>query len=295
MTLSSEVNARAELVNYDVGGTIGKLPLIELDTAFIEQALNSAEARLLQLEVSLERAEARALYLEREFNRIDMLHRDDRATGIRRDASEQEMVQARLGVSAVRAELAVARATFNELDERRERHYIFAPKGWVVIARMVEPGEVVSPGKPIAQAADFRRLVVPFAVSMEELEALKAIKGDIEVRVEGTKARARINWINPAFDEQTRKTHLELSLRSYKGEKRGGLKVTVPLKVKAEGLLVPKAALVSRYGNPRVKLAASGEMVQVIIISESTEHVFVASGDARLAPGVELMPAGEKR
>ena len=293
MTVTSEVPGKATSVNYDVGDTVGKKPLIEVDTVFIDQALISARARVVQLEVSSERAEARALYLEGEFIRMDSLHKEDRATGIRRDASHQEMVQSRLEVDSVKAELAVASASLAELTERRARHRISVPAGWIVTARLVEPGEIIQPGQPLAKAADFRRLVVPLAVSKAELDAIKGKKGDIPVRIEGQGVKARLNWINPAFDELSRKTHIELSLAGYKGERRGGLKVTVPISVKAEGMLVPKAALLSRYGNPRVRLASTGESVQVIVISESGDDIVISSHDPRLSPGVVLSPAAD--
>ena len=293
MTVTSEVSGKALHVNYDVGDTVGKKPLIEVDTVFIDQALISARARVVQLEVASERAKARALYLEGEFNRMDSLHKEDRATGVRRDASHQEMVQSRLEVGSVRAELAVASASLAELAERRARHMISVPAGWIVTARLVEPGEIIQPGRPLAKAADFRGLVVPLAVSKAELDAIKGKKGDIPVQVEGLQASARLNWINPAFDERTRKTHIELSVAGYKGENRGGLKVTVPLSVKAEGMLVPKAALFSRYGNPRVRLASTGESVQVIVISDRGDNIVISSHDSRLAPGVVLSPAAD--
>lgn len=297
MTVTSEVAGRARRVNYDVGDTVGaQKPLIEVDTVFIDHAVLSAEARVVQLEVSAERAESRALYLENEFNRMDSLHKEDRATGIRRDAAHQEMVQARLAVDSVGAELARARASLAELSERRERHRITVPAGWIVTARLVEPGEIIQPGGPLARAADFRRLIVPLAVSKAELDALKHNKGDIPVRIEGREAKARINWINPAFDEQTRKIHIELALIGYKGERRGGLKATVPLSVQAvqaEGMLVPRAALISRYGNPRVRLASTGESIQVIVISINGDDIVISSHDERLSPGVVLSPAAD--
>ncbi len=293
MTVTSEVSGKALHVNYDVGDTVGKKPLIEVDTVFIDQALISARARVVQLEVASERAEARAQYLEGEFNRMDSLHKEDRATGIRRDASHQEMVQSRLQVDSVRAELAVASASLAEFSERRARHMISVPAGWIVTARLVEPGEIIQPGRPLAKAADFRRLVVPLSVSKAELDAIKGKKGDTPVQIEGQQGSARLNWVNPAFDERTRKTHIELSVVGYKGESRGGLKVTVPLSVKAEGILVPKAALFSRYGNPRVRLASTGESVQVIVISVSGDNMLISSHDPRLAPGVVLSPAAD--
>ena len=57
--------------------------------------------------------------------------------------------------------------------------------------------------------------------------------------------------------------------------------------IATEGLLVPKTAIVNRYGNPKVKLINTDEYVSVIILRESGNDLIVAENE-KLLPGTEL-------
>ncbi len=100
-------------------------------------------------------------------------------------------------------------------------------------------------------------------------------------------ARAAVNWINPEFDEKTRKLSIELILRSYPGPKRGGLTCRLVLKTVAEGVWVPKQAVISRYENPRVFLKKSGDEVKVLVLGQTKNHLIIAD-NPRLPPGTLL-------
>ena len=80
---------------------------------------------------------------------------------------------------------------------------------------------------------------------------------------------------------------MELEVHGYSGDHRGGLRLTLPLKVYSGGLQVPKVAVINRYENPRVKIKSTGEEIAVIVLGETNDYLTI--GDNRqLAPGVEL-------
>lgn len=64
--------------------------------------------------------------------------------------------------------------------------------------------------------------------------------------------------------------------------------MTLPLEVFSEGLQIPKAAVINRYENPRVKIKSTGEEIAVIVLGETTDHLMIGD-NRRLAPGVELV------
>jgi hypothetical protein len=105
--------------------------------------------------------------------------------------------------------------------------------------------------------------------------------------LDGRPARAAVDWVNPEFDEKTRKLSIELALRSYPGPKRGGLVCQLALQTVTENLWVPKQAVISRYENPRVFLKPSGTEVQVLVLGQTENHVVIAR-DPRLPPGTRL-------
>ena len=162
-------------------------------------------------------------------------------------------------------------------------------RGLIMTVKVAEVGEIIGQGIPLARISDFRELAVPLSVTAPELQAIKALPDPFPGKLEGKDVKVSVNYINPEFDEVSRKMNLELVLRNYQGERRGGLKLEIPIQTKTEGLLVPKAAVVNRYENPRVTLKDTEESVSIIIIGE-TETSYIIAENNRLFPGMELLP-----
>ena len=289
-TITAEVTGKVLNVNYDVGETATAEPYVEVDTTFVDFRIQEATDALRRLEVSLRQARSRAEYLQREFKRIDTLHKGDRATGVRRDAARQDMDQSRLELERLGFQHSSYATKLEELGETRQRHSVYLPRGWRLTARSVQPGEVVSPGIALGRVADFRQMVVPLSVAEAELKAMRALKSPLKAMLNGRAVRAKLIRINPEFDERTRKRSVELLLSGYGAPHEGGLRFEISLAIRAEGFVVPRAAVIERYSNPRVRLKGTGETVRLLVIGTVGQGVLV-SPDARLTPGTALMPA----
>lgn len=287
MTVSSEVAGRILHVHYDVGQTVGDKAFFEIDPTFIDFQIRSTRHSLQKIEAALLKNASGVAYLEKEFRRIDQLHKGERATEVKRDAAEEELSQAKLERKTLDAEKAVLQTALSELQERKRRHSISAPKGWIVIRKMAEAGELVTAGTPVAMLGDFRQLTIPLSVSGQELESIRSLGEEFEAQLEGKVVKARLKWVNPEFDEKTRKLGIELILTGYDGEKRGGLRFSLDLETETEGLWIPKEAVISRYDNPRVILKESGETVNIMVLGDSDGHLIV-SADKKLKVGAEL-------
>ncbi len=284
-TLACEVAGKVTQVNYDVGQVMGEKPFLEIDPTFVDFQIEQAQWTLEKLGVARSRGASRLAYLQKEFKRVDTLHQGSVAPLSKLEGAAEELDQARLMVQTTDVEIKALKTQLKELKERRLRHTVTAPAGWVIVQRRVEPGEIVAAGTPLAQAADFTRLVVPLFVSGEELAVLRQSE-DIAVKVEGRPGRARINWVNPQFDERTRKLAVELVLVEHTGDVRGGLLTELVLDVGAQGLMLPKKAVVDRYDNPYV-VVKGGRTVPIVILGESGEDLMIAAQET-LAPGTEL-------
>jgi len=292
ITLTSEVGGRVKAVNYEVGQAVQNAPFVEIDTTFIDLSLESTQKQLERLRAAEKRAESHARYLAKEFKRISSLYKQGSTSASKYDASEQQLAQANLELGSVSAERGAVEVGLKELREKRRRHMVGPPEGWVITGRMVEPGEVVAPGQPLGKASDFSSLVVPLSVSLREYEELSAIGNTMEARLEGRPVEAGVNWQNPDFDERTRKSAVEIAIVNTAGlAPRGGLTLELPVMVRTEGLLVPRGAVSWRYENPMVVLRATGVSVPVIVTDESGDGLIVAD-DGSLRPGDELLPAG---
>lgn len=287
-TVSSEVSGKVLKVNYDVGETVGEKPFFEIDPTFINFQIESTRQSLAKIKAAHKKNESRIAYLKKEFKRIDILHKGDRATEVKRDAAQEAFDQARLERNTLKAEKQVLNIALKELQERKKRHNVYAPKGWIIIGKTVEPGEIISTNTPLAKVGDFQNLVIPLSVSGRELEAIQALPEEFDARLEGRQIKARLNWVNPEFDEKTRKLSIELLLINYNKEKRGGLSFSMPFEIDAGGYWVPKSAVVNRYENPRVIVKGTEETVNIIILGESDGHFIIAENKS-LPVGTELV------
>lgn len=287
MMVSSEVSGRVLSVNYEVGDLIAEKPVVEIDPTFIDFKIKSIRQSLRLLEKNLKKADERVKYLDREFVRMDRLHKEDRATEVKRDAAEQEFIQARLAYDSVFIEKQKLEVSLNELLELKDRHMIYAPSGWNMVGKMVETGEHVIQGTPLARISDFQTLVVPLSVSGEELEVIYGLNSEFSAYLEQEPVKSAIRWINPEFDEKTRKLGIELLIKQYSGQKRGGLRFSLPLKLPLQGIQVPKNCVINRYENPRVILKTTGETINVMVLGETDGHLYI-NEDSRLLPGTEL-------
>ncbi len=294
VTLSSEVAGRVIKINYDDGQVVGKLPFLSVDPTFIDLEINSTEQTLKQLQITHRKRRSRVGFLDKEFRRIDNLFRRGSSPESRRDTAREDVDQARLDLKAIGVDIAVAKTRLQELRERKRRHEIYAPAGWIVVAKQVEAGELVTVNTPVARVADFEHLVVPLSVSAQELAAIQQLTPEFDVLLDDKPAKAAINWVNPEFDEKTRKLKIELILRSPPGPKRGGLTCRLALKTATEGLWIPKEAVISRYENPRVFLTESGAEVKVLVLGQTENHLIIAD-DRRLPPGTRLRAAVRSR
>lgn len=284
--VASEVAGKVLSVHYDIGQTIATKPFVEIDPTFIRFQIDQVSWSLKKLKVSRDRVNSRLTYLEKEFERIERLLRGDATTQTRYDAAAEELDQARLELRNTDLEINTLKIQMEELQERRDRHNIVVPKGWVVVDRRVEPGEIIAAGTLLARIADFEHLVVPLVVSGEELAAIRKMN-PVKVRLEGKPVRAVLNWVNPEFDERTRKLAVELRIQGYDGPRRGGLQAELILEVATQGLMVPKAAVENRFDNPRVTVKDDGKSIPIIILGEDNGHVLIADNPA-LSAGTEL-------
>jgi len=288
-SVSAEISGKVLAVHYDIGDRIGEKPFIEIDPTFVDFQIKRTSESLERIEITIKKAHSRVSYFEKESQRISKLHKEDMATESKRDSVLQDLDQARLEIESALKEQSVLKTQLSELKERRSRHRIWAPKGWIVTDRNVEENENVQPGSPLARVSDYRKLVVPLYVSNEELSAITSLPHEFDAKLEGAPVKVSVNWINPEFDEKTRKLNIELIISNYEGTKRGGLKLSLPVHVKTEGFYVPKSAVSMRYENPTITLKHTGEVIQLLVLGDAGDYLLVAE-DERLTPGIELIP-----
>ena len=147
--------------------------------------------------------------------------------------SEAQLQEAEALLEAAKTELARA-----ELDI--EHMVIRAPFDGALQDRMVEVGDYVKTGDPVATFVDERKLIVSANVS--EFDAHYVVKGQpASARLAtGQLVDGRIRYVAPVADEATRTFTVELEVDNSAGNYRGGM--TAALMIPAETIMAHKVS-----------------------------------------------------
>jgi HlyD family secretion protein len=188
-----------------------------------EKQLDDARARRLQAEARLQAAKDRAAAAEATRARL--------AAGTRPEE-----------IAAARARLAAVDATLATLEHDRSEALIRAPSGGVVTSRLVEPGELVGAGAPVAVVIDLDRAWVNAYVEEPLVPALRIGGAAVIVTDAGDRLDGRIAFIAPRaeFTPRNVQTASERAKLVYRvkistDNRQGVLKPGMPVEVELQG------------------------------------------------------------
>ncbi len=220
MTLSTEIAEKIKQIFIDIGDPVPKNGNIAcLDDTFVKIDIRLMANEIAQHQVDID-------YYRKQVNRYKKLVERNNAAISQLDEFERKLAN------------AVQLAQFKKLKKRRlqeklKRHCIKAPQGWKMIERLAEPGQWLNVGDPVAKVGDYRSLLVPLALSVSEMRALKHKQYDLTVKLPEYELTvpSRIGRISPSFDEKSRKIQVDLILQKKLPVHRGGLRVEVTLEL----------------------------------------------------------------
>ena len=238
--LSAETDGRVEFIGAERGSNVERGGVIvRLDERDRSARLAQAKATVKQREVQYEGR----LKLQTESY-----------------VSEAQMQEAIAQLEAAKAELRRA-----ELD--LEYRYIRAPFDGALQSRIVEVGDFVKSGDPIATFVDNRKVIV--AANVSEFDAGHVTVGEpAEARLAtGETVHGRIRYVAPVADEATRTFAVELEVDNQDGALRAG--GTAELFIPAERLqahrVSPSLLTLDDAGNIGIKIVNDDGQVEFIV------------------------------
>ncbi|MBN2181257.1 MAG: efflux RND transporter periplasmic adaptor subunit [Sedimentisphaerales bacterium] len=273
---------RIVTVSAEVQGRIERIPLTEGSKVRAGNLLVRLNADLIKPQVAITEAQVERDQIE--FERMkDLVEMDATSQSDFDDANTQ---------------LAVSKAQLKEIRASLERTDINAPINGVLNDVLVEEGEYVQPGTPVAEIVDIDtvKIVVDvperdisFFTVGAEAEVFFRYRGD-EKSLTGT-----ITFISELADQQTRCTSVEITLQNKQGLMRSGQIVRVQLtrrKIK-DAILIPLLAVIPMENSNAVYVVNSkqAQRREVKLGIYSGDRVRVISG---LEPGDKLIIAGHR-
>ncbi len=177
----------------------------------VKQAL-AAEANLAAVTAELEGAQNQLALVQAVWAEpVALLVAADRAEGLYRQG-EAAMAVAEAGLAAKRAqarpeEAAVARAELRAAEAALSRVWvqmgqlvIRAPRGGVILSRMVEPGEVTAAGAPLMTLADLESVTLRVFISEAEIGGVR-VGQTASVRVDALPGEVLAGTVEYIADE----------------------------------------------------------------------------------------------
>ncbi|RZV39225.1 MAG: efflux RND transporter periplasmic adaptor subunit [Chromatiales bacterium] len=240
VNLAAETDGRVEYVGAERGASLERGDLIvRLDKRDRNARLAQAEATLKQREV--------------EFDARSRLK------------SDSYVSEAQLQEAVALLETARAEVTRAELDLTYMR--VRAPFAGALQARMVEIGDFVKRGDPIATYVDNRSIIV--SANLSEFDAKYVNVDDpAEARLAtGETVRGRIRYVAPVADEATRTFAVELEVDNAEGLLRAG--GTAELRIPAEAVFAhrvsPSLLTLDDAGNVGIKIINDRGEVEFVV------------------------------
>lgn len=258
--LVAETPGRVLELFGDIGDALDDGRFARLDDTFLRLDLD-------EIAVQQDRLRAQIEFDQREVKRYQELARQSNASASQLDTLEQ----------ALRNnghELRVLEVKARALTERLARTTVRGQTGWRITARSVEPGQWVHEGETIGRAADFSALIVPFALTPEQFEALQAQTEPLALRIptQGVRVPASIYRANPGFDPETRKIAVDLRIDAPLDAARGGLRAELSLQLpeRTGAVSLPASALEHSYDEYWIT-REDGERLRVLLLGEDRD------------------------
>jgi membrane fusion protein (multidrug efflux system) len=258
VTIGSEVAGKVAKITFEAGAHVqaGDL-LVQLDTSTEEAQLRSAEATAELARVNVERS--RDLAAKATISKAEL------------DASEAQFKQAVAQADSIRAVIA--------------KKSVRAPFAGRLGLRLVNLGQILKEGDPIATLETLDPIYVNFSVPQQRLPVIDA-GGLVHVTTDAAPGQVfdgKINAVSPEIDTATRNIRVQATVTNSDEKLRAGMfaNVEIVLAKQEKVLAIPATSvLYAPYGDSvfvidEKKNEKTGEMEKIL------RQQFIRLGDAR--------------
>jgi len=245
-TVSAQISGRIKEINFDVGSRVNKGQVIlRIDEREAAQALAGSNAQVMQAQVMLQNAKA-------TYERSKQLFEQ-------KFISQSALDKAQADYLVARAQAAASEASAGQASLTRGYSDVIAPYGGVVAARLVEVGEMVTPGKPMMVGFDPAEMRVIVSVPQYKLQDIGTHpKVMVELPSLNRWVKAASISVQPLADARTHSTQVRVYLPNDEAGVYPGMFVRAHFVVgKADKLVIPNGAVLHR-----------SEVVAVYVVDE---------------------------
>ncbi len=280
--LASEFEGLVSTLEFSEGQEVKKGDtLVRLDSKVLQANLGAKTSALEALEAEQKRQ-------ERDLERMKVLFE-------RNSISESNYDQIFYGTEQIRAQVAALRSELDAMKIQLEKNSIKAPFDAVVTTRNVEVGEWVGKGAMVATLIAMESIEARLNIPARLIDTVRANR-HFTATIEGRDVNVTLKTVIPVADTVTRTFPVELAVPKDMGLIEGmRIDVKVPTLKEQKSLLVPRDAVIKRFGQTVVFAAVDGKavMIPVQVIGYKTDMAAVSG--AGLQEQMRVVIKGNER
>jgi len=283
-SLAAQNSGVVKSINFEVGDEVKKgKTLVQIDADVLNAQIRAAKANLKSAKDTLKNS-------SKDFSRYSKLLKSNTIT-------QKEYDDALLSKNSSSSSVQALESKLKELQIQSYKKSVKAPYSGTIVEKNIQLGEWVNAGTPIAKIVDTKKAEITFNVPLNVFNGLK--KGDVyDVNVGGNILKSTLNAAIPQGDKLTRTFPIK-----FKAELNGTFvfdgqeaKVALSKNAKTEGLMLPRDAVIKRFGQ-NVVFAINDKMMAQMIPVQVVGYVEnkVAVAGQGLMPGMDIVFKGNER
>ena len=281
--LASQTEGSVVSVNFETGDKLRKGDvLLKVDSLVLDAQIESLRANVNISKINLENA-------TRDFNRYKELIQ-------KKSISQKVYDDSFFKFSSAKQNLNMAQANLNEQLINKEKKTIKAPYDAVVVEKNIEVSEWASEGKTIATIVSTNEVDMMFNLPTSYIYKLD--KNDsYEINLKGQKIQSKLYASIAKGDKRTRTFPVKFKAKVNSSFLYDGMevKINLPRSKKQDALMVPRDAVIKRFGQNVIFLNVDGiaSMLPVQILGYTKENVAVSANG--LKEGASVVVKGNER
>ncbi len=282
--IAAQNSGIVQSINFELGDKVKKgKTLVQIDADILHAQIKAAKA-------NLESAQDSSQNSSKDYERYKALLDSKSIT-------QKEYDDALLKMNSSKSNVQANEANLKQLQIQAYKKNIKAPYNGTIVEKNVQLGEWVNAGTAVVKIVDTSKIEINFNVPAQVVNGLKT--GDVyDVMINNQNIQATLSAIIPNGDKLTRTFPVQFKasvndMFVYEGQEA---KVQLSQNGKTTGLLLPRDAVIKRFGQNVVFIVDDKMMAQMIpvqIIGFVDDQVAIASPN--LQPGMTIVSKGNER
>lgn len=282
--LAAQNSGLVKSVNFELGQKVSEgKTLVQIDADLLNAQIRASKA-------NLSIAKDESSNSSKDYNRYKKLLASKSIT-------QKEYDDALLKSNSSASNVKALEANLKELQIQSDKKRVKAPFTGVIVEKNINLGEWVNAGSSIAKIVDTSKAEFIFNVPLNVVNGLT--KGDMyDIKVGNEVINSKLSAIIPNGDKLTRTFPVKFNATIKNNFVFDGqqAKVSLSKNAKKESLILPRDAVIKRFGQNvvfAVSDKATATMIPVSIVGYISNKVAVAGKG--LAVGMEIVVKGNER